>query len=471
MQSEPRPDGLEQFKQMVTTLGVPFSQAGLSYHAKRGESGLIILHARIFLRELPIGLPSRFVRFLDQQVGFFPLSELGAGVVEIVERMAGGDSIDTPHGALRFPLAGDSSAQMHFRPLHDATLSSGTRLAVLIVSGAALPHHRFSLELNWELKASDPPYDSLGELLNEFMLGGYDGDLSCIEVSIPNFAEVDLKSQVSGSVAKPGVMLPPGLDRTPLSLGILLYHQGAAVKRVVLRGDQLTWSQREGPPTPKHQLGIGTVEIPVGAALKCIAVYNGIAQHEGWIGDPDAFPNWRRTVYERADSGCEVMRDFLFEDKKARRKEGGDFEEGVASLMWILGFGVLHLRSPRMHDNPDLLLTTPHGRLVLVECTTGIIDNDDKLAKLHARARSLKSQLEKAGQGYIELVPVLVTALPTASVVDIDKAARFGIVVVTQEGLRSAFERSIVPVDPDALVTEQQQLLLATRRQFEDEPA
>jgi hypothetical protein len=336
-------------------------------------------------------------------------------------------------------------------------------LAVLVISGASLPHYRFSPEVNWELKANDPPYDSLGELLNEFLLGGYDGDQSCLEVSIPNIAEVDLSSQVSGSVARPGVMLPPGLDKTPLSLGILVNHQGAVVKRIVLRGDQLTWSQSESSLIPKHQLGIGNVEIPTGAALKCIAVYNGIAQHEAWIGDPGAFPNWKRTAYELADPGCAILRDLLFEEKKPRRKEGGDFEEGVASLLWMLGFGVLHLRSPRMLDNPDLLLTTPHGRLVLVECTVGVIDKDYKLAKLHARARSLRSQLEKAGQGHIDLVPVLVTSLPTASVVDIDKAARFGIGVLTQEGLKSAFDRSIVPQDPDALVTEQQQLLIASR--------
>jgi hypothetical protein len=458
--------GLERFEQLVVLLGEPFTKASLSYHAVRNDSRLVIRHARLILQAWSTEVPQKFVRFLNQEVGFLPLSGLGLGTVEIVERFSRGELLETPHGQFQFPLAQDTTAQIHFHPLHELELPNSRRLAILTMVGAQLPHPRFSSELDWSLKANNPPYGTLGELLMEFRLGGYGGDFACLEVSMPNIAEVDLGSHVSGQTAEPGVILPLGVDKTPVSLGVVVRHQGATVERLVLQGAQLTWSEREIPTMPMHQHGRGSIQIPTGAVIQCFAVYNGIAQHEAWIGDPGSFPNWKRTTYEWADPGCEVLKDLLFEKIKKRKKEGGDFEVGVASLLWMLGFGVLQIRSPRLLDNPDLLMTTPGGRIVLVECTTGVIDKEDKLAKLHDRARSLKGQLEKAGSGHIELLPVLVTSLPAASVVDIEKATKFGIQVLTKEGLQSALDRSIIPQDPDALFKEQEQVLLALQSQL-----
>mgnify|MGYP006891164688 CR=1 FL=1 len=106
--------------------------------------------------------------------------------------------------------------------------------------------------------------------------------------------------------------------------------------------------------------------------------------------------------------------------------------------------------------------------MALVECTTDVIDKDDKLAKLHARARSMKDQLEKSGSGHVELLPVLVTSLPTAAVIDIEKATKFGILVLTKEGLQSALDRSIIPQDPDLLFQEQVQALIASLSNLDD---
>lgn len=459
-------NGIEQFKQQVLPLREAYTHAGLSYHAIWNGSCRVILHGRLFLQARPTGIPHQVVRFLDQEVGYYHLPELGLGALEIIERFSRGESLDTQEGQLLFPLGLGKNAHSQFHPIHEAS-PPNSRMSLLTLTGAQLAKPRFSNELDWELKANNPPYDSLRELLVEFRLGGYGGDFSCIEVPIQHFAEVDLGSKVSGNLAEPGVILSLGVDRAHLGLGVIVHHQGSAIERRVLSGEQLTWTERETASMPMHQYGCGKLRIPASAALKCFAAYKGLVQHEGWIGDPGTWPNLRRTAYEWADNGCEVLMDFLFAEGKPRR-DSRDFEVGVASLLWILGFGILQLRTGRLQDNPDLLLTTPNGRMALVECTTDVIDKEDKLAKLLARTKSMKAQLQKSDLGHVDLLPVLVTALPIAAVMDLEKATKFGILVLTKEGLQSALTRSILPQDADALFQEQVQALQAARDRIDE---
>lgn len=454
--------GMEQFLQMVSELREAYTHAGLSYHAVRDGSLLTILHARLFLDIHPINVERKSVSFLDQEIGHFSLEDLNLEVLETIKHLFQGKALETPSGQLLFPLVGGGTPSATFRPLHELGLPA-SRLAVLTLTGAPLLKPRFSLDLDWDLKANNPPYDSLGELLAEYRLAGYTGDFSCIEIPVAHVAWIDLESKVTGEIARPGVFLSPKADRQFLSLGIIVYDKGKALERLMLPADQLQWTLQEGSTPSEHPRGEALLMVPVGATMKCFAVYKGIVQHLSWIGDPGLFPNWRRTAYDWVDPQCEVLIDCLFDEKK-RRKESQDFEIGVASLFWMLGFGPLHLLTPRLKDNPDLLVATPGGRMALVECTTDVIDKENKLSKLHSRAQSIKSRLENSGARYLELLPILITALPTKSVIDIEKASRFGILVLTQDDLRAAVGRSVFPQDPDALFQEQFQVLEARQQ-------
>lgn len=460
-------NALEQFSHLVLPLEGVFHHAGLSFHAIQEGDQHRILHARLFLHSRPNGIPEKVVRFSEQQVGYIPLDGLGLGIRDAISLFLSGESFEMRHGTFFFPINPGSHPTAHFNPLHEIGLPA-SRFALLTLTGAALPKPRFSADLDWNLKANNPPYDSLNELLGEFRLAGYQGDFSCIEIPVTHIVEVDLASPVSGCIAQPGVLLPPSADRSLCSLGLAVYHRGQTIDRRVLSANQMVWEEHERSSPTHHWTGRGRLEIPAGASIKCFAAYGGVGQHEGWIGDPGLFPNWKRTSYECADRGCEVLRDFLFEERRSR-KDSRDFEVGVSSLLWMMGFGVLPLRTGRMQDNPDLLLSTPGGRIVLVECTTDVIDKDDKLAKLHARARSMAEQLEKTGSGHVELLPVLVTSLQSSAVMDIEKAAKFGIAVMVKEDLQSALDRSIFPQDPDSLFQEQVQILREKKRMLEND--
>lgn len=448
-------DAIDLFKKHIATWEAAYSNVGLSYHAVRDGSRLTIMHARLFLHVSPTGVPNRAVKFLDQEVGYLTLNELRLGIWEIIERFTQGETLETPNGQIVFPIDDNQIVRISLQTLHEEGLPS-SRLSLLTLTGARLHRERFSLDIDWSLKANDPPYDGMMELLTQYRLGRYNGEFAYLEVPAVHIAELDYDSPVSGEVAEPSVFFPNALDPSFLSLGILIYKGEGVVERLLISGDDLIWSEIESSTSQKY--GRGRVDIPLGAAIKCFVSYQGVTQHERWIADPGLFPNWRRTTYEWADRGCEALRDFLFEEKKPR-KDSLDFEVGVAGLLWMLGFGVFHLETKRLKDNPDLIVTTQGGRMALVECTIGVIDTDDKLAKLLSRSRSLKDQLSKSGSAHVDLLPILVTALPADQVMDIEKATKFGIVVLTKETLSSVLERTVFSQDSDTFFQEQVQAL------------
>lgn len=453
--SEGGGEALDLFKKQVAPWSVAYSNAGLSYHAVRDGSRLFILHARFFLHVFPTGVPRQEVKFLDQEVGFLTLEELKLDVWEIINHFVSGKALETTRGQIVFPVQEGRSVLTAFHTLHEEGLPS-SRMSLLTLTGAPHARERYSLDQDWGLKSNDPPFNGVDELLIAYRLGRYNGELAFMEIPAVHVATLDGNSPVSGEVAEPSVFLPRELEASSLSLGVMVHKEGRVIERRILLGSELKWHEIEDPPN--HQYGRGLVRIPLGASIKCFVSYRGVAQHEGWIGDPGSFPNWRRTAYEWADPGCEVLRDFLFEEKKAR-KESRDFEVGVASLFWMLGFGVLQLRTKRLEENPDLLITTPFGRMALVECTTGVIDTDDKLAKLLSRSKTMKNKLASTGSAHVDLLPVLVTALPFAEVMDFDKATKFGIFVMTKEALLAALERCAFPQDADTTFLDQIQAL------------
>jgi len=450
---------MDQFLALVSENWETYSHSGLSYHAVREGECLTILHARLFLDPRPANLSSKKVPFLSQEIGYIPLRELTPNGPEIIRCLVNGEHFETPNGKICFPLDKDNSPSMIFRPIHELGLPA-QRLAVLTITGARLKCSRFSMDLDWNLKANNPPYDSLVELLAEFRLGGYVGDFSCIEIPAYNLAEIDLNSKISGSNAEPGVILPEHADRKMFQLGMIVYDKGIGVNRLMLQENQLTWTTKEISPSQFIQYGSTKFKVPLGVTIKCFAIYRGLVQHMGWIADPQLFPNWRRVVYECVDPKFEILLDSLFEGKK-ERKVNQDFEEGIATILWILGFAPLQLIHPRLKNNPDILVSTPAGKMILAECTTGLIDKEDKLGKLHSRSISIKGQLEKSGVRFLELLPILITALPANEIMDIDKASKLGILVLTQEDLRAALDRSYLYQDPEAVFKEQLQVLEA----------
>lgn len=66
-------------------------------------------------------------------------------------------------------------------------------------------------------------------------------------------------------------------------------------------------------------------------------------------------------------------------------KQRDDFESAVALLLQVLGFAPAHIGAMSgWNDESDILVSCPAGEVIIIECTTGVPD-DEKLSMLVSR--------------------------------------------------------------------------------------
>lgn len=93
--------------------------------------------------------------------------------------------------------------------------------------------------------------------------------------------------------------------------------------------------------------------------------------------------------------------------------------------------------------------------MVLVECTTGHLKAETKLAKLVERAQTIRRRLDASGNRHIRLLPVIVTALGRDEVkADSDQAQQLGVVVAAREDLSDALGQTIMLQNPDLMFSQ-----------------
>ena len=141
--------------------------------------------------------------------------------------------------------------------------------------------------------------------------------------------------------------------------------------------------------------------------------------------------NQRQLAYQAMDPGESLFREWLFPETPDRDDQ---FERAVARLFVMLGYQVdSYAGVKRLGEGVDLLAHDPfRPRLLAVECTTGAPGTAGKLGRLVARAQTLKRDLKD-----VEVLPVLVTALPQESIPKDEQgsAAEDDVALVSREGV------------------------------------
>lgn len=427
-----------------------YKHAGLSYFACKHNGDFLLLQVRLFLRIAPSNVPSNHFQSSNIRVGHYLLSDLDRTAHAIVEDLLSG-KLATPHGILRFSPGHADQYSVGYLPFHYEGHQSGMRVSVLTLTGAQCGHLVDQWRLDWELKAAPTPYDNLNELLVEYGLGGYStANLANVELIASPACEVDVSVQIKGITASPAVLLADQLESKKCSLGYRVFQRGKVVSRAMIDGAAMRWESR-----PYLLRGSADIEIPAGAVLHCFAIYNGTAQHQGWISDPSTVQNPNRAVYEAFDSQLAILRDFL-ENSQGKGRDARDLEAGVAWLLWMLGFSVAHLGgTAKTQDAPDLVATTPRGNFVVIECTTGLLKADNKLPRLIERAEALRGKLELSGNRHLRVLPVIVSSKSREEVrADLEQAEKLGVLVLTKESLHQAIDRTLVRQDADQIYAE-----------------
>ncbi len=267
-----------------------YSAVSLKYIALKSGNEFFLLQGVILLST---GLPQgTAVQFSSQHVraGSYTLSELGLSASALVQQFVSG-TIITPHGEMRFqPNDGASFLATH-DPIHPSGQSTQSRYDVLTILGGSARPFMPQPMLDWELKASPTPYDSLQELASDYSLGPL-RDVTNLEIIAFNVAAIDGASTIALSTGKLAMRVASGLRAEHVTLGYRVFANGRVVTRSAIQGHDMQWSQQDG-----LQIGRVDVEVPPAAVLHCVASYCGTAQSHFWVADPTTASNARRVVY------------------------------------------------------------------------------------------------------------------------------------------------------------------------------
>lgn len=346
-------------------------------------------------------------------------------------------------------------------PIYHPFLPEGPRLPSLFVRGAQ--KHNLLMEvgspqqLDWELKGASEPFDTLDELLGYCGLPilMQMGDMTTLEIVAKVPVAITDNSKIVGEKAVVECRLATGLDVHKVRIGYRIYRKEQQFDRASVDGAGFEWRD-------ENDLKVGSYSIAVGDApmVQAFMSYNGIALHQWWLSDPQKHLNPRHAIHEVFDQGLEVLKRMLL------KPETDAFESAVSSLLNLKGFSVTNYgRIPKLTKGPDIIAVAPSGNIAVVECTVGLLDEKDKLAKLVQRTGLIREKLNSAGYGRLQLQPVIVTALSRSEVAaDIATAGGHGIAVVCKEDLEELLNQASFPPNADLAFENAKRLIPGSRQ-------
>ncbi|MDH6267762.1 hypothetical protein M2360_003162 [Rhizobium sp. SG_E_25_P2] len=386
----------------------------------------------------------------------FRLSDISQTPRNFIDELLNG-RITSPSGSVAFYSPPEQHFSVHLQPLHPDGLDQQSRIIVLQIRGEQnVPLDNPALD--WELRAADPPYESLNELCLDFRVGALTDSKCLFEAVVSDVVKMDLDCEVNETKIELAIHLSKVLDRQKTAIGFIVYDKGQVIRREVAQGGQLDWAY-----TDTAIRGRIVVEVPPASVLHCFASYEGKVFHDRWFHDPSVAQNPRRAAYERFDPELQLLRSLCTprEPKFAR-----DLESAIAGLLWMLGFSVFHLGGIKpLQNGPDLIATTPTEHYLVIECTTGQVKGESKLEKLVSRSETIREQLERSNNRFLKVIPVMVTSMTRAEVsAGIKSAHESGVYVVTQEDIISYIDRTRLLPQPDAIFSEAEGLFNATEK-------
>ena len=138
-----------------------------------------------------------------------------------------------------------------------------------------------------------------------------------------------------------------------------------------------------------------------------------------------------------------------------KNPDSDEFEAGIANLMWVLGFSVIHLGSTdKTTKAADVLASTPNGNILVLECTTGSLKSD-KVSILEGRAKAIRQSLVASGNSHLRVLAAIVTSRPLEEVrIRRDEVLKEGILVLTREDFKASFDRTLLYPNADRIFTE-----------------
>ena len=318
--------------------------------------------------------------------------------------------------------------------------------------------------LDAELMASSAPvigFESACEMNGLGRQGGMYGDAS---IQLVALCPLIVNGQIS-TITEQGVLvyieIAKAIDKKRVSISMLVLDEIQTRKSYVIGDVDIKWANL--PDQPGWLRGeINYTFEKRASACWVSANLDAKSTHTSHISNVKLPNSVRGQVIAALDKDFSKLKAQVFETK------GKEFEYGVASLLFLLGFSATQAGGgTKQEDAPDIVAVTQNGSVLVIECTSATLNQEGKLAKLTRRRRAVQDAfVAKGGESRIVLSVIVSQLTKEELASDLRAAADARILVITREDLIAAFERLHENSDPDELVRRGLESLRASRETY-----
>jgi hypothetical protein len=293
-----------------------------------------------------------------------------------------------------------------------------------------------------ELRLASPPFDGLTDACNWLGLTTPGSTANPNTINIRVGPPVDLifdECWLTADLLKLTLHAHPKFDISRVRLAVRAAPDNGLLGRQQI-ASKIAWQRSKDGRRP----GVVEIALPQSDSALVMLMIESSNVRRQWFIDPAKARNNRYLAVQHFDKELRMVRQAVLESSDSVK-----FEHGVAALLFLLGFTAsVQLET----DAPDLVVTTPGGKLTIVECTIRTADIAAKLGKLVDRRGSISKYLAASGHP-AEVNAVLVCRSPLDQLpAKALEASQNKVILLTNKDLLAAFDRVRLPGDADEIL-------------------
>ena len=419
-----RPDQLDDYRGMH-----------LSFFAKRSDEALILVLAEITLLAEPEKRREELFQFDNFVAGkvFSPFTK--AWKKRIWKAITHG-VLEVPQMRMSLPGEGsDNKLSLYVDDIHPSREEPYFRQKAIVITGRQI-HDIVSGGLNAksidrELKVGRTPFVGLTDLFRHLNLTGLNVNSNGCSIRVIKGPRAFIQTEEVefDPLLKIPVIASKSIDKSGLALSIVARLDGSPeFHRFRHDFSAAEFFVDKGVIKAAPEFFMGEKATFAYAVLS----YFGDFLQQQYYENPTFQSNLDVAMFRKFDPELSNLSKSLL---PTTDKDASSFEDGVHCLFHLLGFRSLLLgQNPKFKNFVDLVVTPGGGRYLLIECTTGMPENEQKIGKLRSRARLVREHFESLGFAVPEIVPVLATTLARSDVSEFKALIRkSGIVLLDRE--------------------------------------
>jgi hypothetical protein len=437
-------------KQIEPWIGA-YRDSRLSFVALLQEGEFVLIAARLRLQSPSYVALKDSISTPHLRVAEVPFAASSGRLVDFVGTLLTGRLFPAGEQLVKFANSSNAAyTAYHEHPPDLGIAAPVPYLDALRLCGARKWDLLQNRHLEIERELTPHGYHSLDEVVSDWGLGHPNTDATMVEFIAEPVVQLMPSCAVRNERAFISIRLPIELKPEAASLTLIANENGAPSFRRLISHAEMQW--QDAAP---HRIGRCEVALPQPLLLTCRALYAGCLHDRCELLDTSNLPNMRRMLVELADPALKRLQGPLTAPKN--HKEQDSFEAAVAALFYMLGFDAVRVGGVRkLEEAADIFATTPSGQILIVECTTELLDPRDKIGKLLARVSAARTQLSAARRDFkaAQLSGMIVIPKPRSELsLAFTTAEAHGLIVLARSDIEIALEATRHSFDADKVLS------------------